>query len=117
MTPRNLILWHNPRCSTSRKALKMLEEAGADVTVRRYLDDAPSEAEIGRVLALLGTPAIAMMRPKEPLFKELGLGRDADDSVLIRAMAGHPRLIERPIAIRGDAARLGRPPERVLELL
>ncbi|HHB81298.1 MAG TPA: arsenate reductase (glutaredoxin) [Aliiroseovarius sp.] len=112
-----LTLWHNPRCSTSRKALKMLEEAGADVTIRKYLDDAPREDEIRAVLAALDVRPIEMMRPKEALFKELGLTRDTDGETLIKAMADHPRLIERPIALRGDAARLGRPPEKVLELV
>ena len=112
-----IILWHNPRCSTSRKALKVLEEAGARVVIRKYLEDAPSEKEIREVLAALDVKPIAMMRPKEGLFKELGLTRDANGETLIRAMAEHPRLIERPIAIRGGIARLGRPPEKVLELV
>lgn len=112
-----IILWHNPRCSTSRKALKMLEEAGAEVAIRKYLEDAPSEKEIREVLAALDIHPIEMMRPKEGLFKELGLTRDADPELLIATMAAHPRLIERPIAIRGGIARLGRPPEKVLELV
>jgi len=112
-----ITLWHNPRCSTSRKALKMLEEAGADVVIRKYLDDTPSEKEIREVLAALDVRPIEMMRPKEGLFKELALTRDADGEMLIKVMAEHPRLIERPIAIRGGIARLGRPPERVLELI
>ncbi len=112
-----IILWHNPRCSTSRKALKMLEDAGAEVVIRKYLEDAPSEKEIREVLAALDIRPIEMMRPKEGLFKELGLTRDGDPETLIAAMAAHPRLIERPIAIRGGIARLGRPPEKVLELV
>ncbi len=114
----DITLWHNPRCSTSRKGLKLLEEAGANVTIRRYLDDAPYEDEIRDVLAKLGFDnPIAMVRTKEKLFREQGLSRDSDAGTLIRAMAEHPRLIERPIGIRGDTARLGRPPEKLLELL
>ncbi len=112
-----ITLWHNPRCSKSRETLKLLRAHGVDVVERRYLDDAPGEAEIREVLGKLGLRPIEMMRPKEALFKELGLRRDSDDETLIAAMAAHPRLIERPIAIRGDKARLGRPPEQVLELL
>ncbi len=112
-----ITLWHNPRCSTSRKALKMLDETGAKIEIRKYLDDAPSEKEIRDVLAALDVEAFAMMRPKEGLFKELGLSRDVNGETLIKAMTEHPRLIERPIAIRGDLARLGRPPEKVLELV
>ncbi len=112
-----ITLWHNPRCSTSRKALKMLEEAGAEVTIRKYLEDAPSEEEIRAVLGMLGVEPIGIVRTKEKLFRELGLKRDAEGEALIRAMAAHPRLIERPIAIRGGDARLGRPPEQVLELV
>ena len=112
-----ITLWHNPRCSKSREALKLLQQAGAEVEIRKYLDDAPSEKEIREVLAALDLAPIEMMRPREGLFKELALTRDADAEMLIKAMAGHPRLIERPIAIRGGIARLGRPPEKVLELV
>ena len=112
-----ITLWHNPRCSKSREGLKLLQEAGADVEVRKYLEDAPSAAEIRAVLDKLGVAPIDMMRTKEKLFRELGLSRDSDPDTLIRAMAEHPRLIERPIGIRGDRARIGRPPENLLELL
>lgn len=112
-----ITLWHNPRCSKSREGLKLLQEAGAEVKVRKYLDDAPGEAEIRAVLDRLGLAPIDMMRTKEKLFRELGLSRDADPDVLIRAMADHPRLIERPIGIRGDRARIGRPPENLMDLL
>ncbi len=113
----DIIIWHNPRCSKSRAALKLLEEHGITPKVRRYLDEPPSEAEIRDVLARLGKRPIEIMRTKEPLFRELGLSKESDDETLIRAMAAHPRLIERPIVIRGDRAVLGRPPEKVREIL
>ena len=113
-----IILWHNPRCSKSRQALALLEEAGAELTIRRYLDDPPSLSELEAVHTALGTPpAIDMMRPKEAEFKAAGLSKTDDERTLLQAMADHPKLIERPVAIKGTRAIIGRPPERVLDLL
>ncbi len=112
-----ITLWHNPRCSKSRQTLALLQEAGHDVTERRYLDDAPSRAEIENALALLALKPIEMMRPKEALFRDLGLTRDSDDTTLIEAMAAHPKLIERPILFANGKAAIGRPPENVLTIL
>ncbi|MEB8388001.1 arsenate reductase (glutaredoxin) [Rhodobacteraceae bacterium KMM 6894] len=110
-------LWHNPRCSKSRAALALLEAQGVSLTVRRYLDDAPDVAELRRVQALLQRPVIDMMRTGEPAFKAAGLTRDTDEATLLAAMAAHPILIERPIAMTQTRAALGRPPEDVLTLL
>ncbi len=113
-----ITLWHNPRCSKSRQALALLEEAGADVQVRRYLDDAPTLAELTTLRHALGhPPARDMMRRGEKVFKELGLSKDSPDSDLMAAMASHPILIERPVAIKGDRAVIGRPPDNVTDLL
>ena len=112
----DVTIWHNPRCSKSRQTLALIEERGIAPTVRRYLDDAPSEAEIRATLAALGLKPIEAMRTKEKEFKEMGLSRDSDDDTLIRAMAEAPKLIERPIVFAGGKARLGRPPEQVLEI-
>ncbi|TDK48775.1 arsenate reductase (glutaredoxin) [Antarcticimicrobium luteum] len=110
--------WHNPRCSKSREGLKLLQERGGEVTVRPYLEDAPSAAELAAARTALGNPPAAeMMRTKEKLFKELGLSKTDDDAHLIAAMAEHPVLIERPLAISGTRAVIGRPPEKLLELL
>jgi len=109
--------WHNPRCSKSRAALALLEEQGAELTVRRYLDDAPTADEIRAVMAGLGVNAIDMMRPGEKLFRELGLSKSDSDDALIAAMEANPILIERPIAIAGTRAAIGRPPEQVLDVL
>lgn len=110
-----ITIWHNPRCSKSRAALALLE--GREVTVRRYLEDAPGVDDLRAVQAALGINAIDMMRPKEKRFAELGLSRTDSDAVLLAAMAQNPVLIERPIVIAGDQAVLGRPPENVLSLL
>ncbi len=85
--------------------------------MRKYLDHPPTEDDIrGGVLAALSKAPIEMMRTGETVFKELGLNRDSDEATLIAAMVAHPILIERPIVIRDDTARIGRPPESVLEL-
>jgi arsenate reductase len=109
--------WHNPRCSKSRQGLALLQERGAEVELRRYLEDAPSVAELRAMLAQLGGTPIEMMRPGEARFKELGLTRESDPETLIAAMADNPILIERPIAIAGNRAVIGRPPEALLTLL
>ncbi len=109
--------WHNPRCSKSRTGLALLEEKGAAVKVRKYLEDAPSADELRAVLSQLGNPAIEMMRTGEKRFKELGLLKTTPDDDLIQAMAENPILIERPLAIAGDKAAIGRPPENLLSLL
>ncbi len=111
-------LWHNPRCSKSRQALALLEERGAGVSLRRYLDDAPTRDEIVAAWRALGQPPVAqMMRMGEARFRELGLSASDPDDRLLDAMAANPILIERPLAIRGGRAVIGRPPEKVLDLL
>ena len=110
-------IWHNPRCSKSRQTLALVEAQGIAPDVRRYLEDAPSAAEIRAALAALGLRPIEAMRTKEKEFKEMGLAKDSGDDALIRAMAEVPKLIERPIVFNGAKARLGRPPEAVLEIL
>lgn len=113
-----ITFWHNPRCSKSRAALALLEERGIAVDLRRYLDDAPSVRELSAARAALGNPpVIDMMRPAEDIFRASGLSRDDDDETLLAAMAAHPILIERPLAIAGERAVIGRPPEKVLDLL
>lgn len=109
--------WHNPRCSKSRAGLALLEEQGAEVSVRLYLKDAPSLADIQSVNAAHGLPVIAMVRSGEAVFKELGLSKDSPDSALLEAMTTHPILIERPIAIAGNKAAIGRPTEALKTLL
>lgn len=109
-------IWHNPRCSKSRTTLELIKDAGVTPTIRLYQDDAPTADEIRAALALLNIPASALIRTGEAVYKELGL-KTADEDTLIKAMADHPKLIERPVVINGDKAALGRPPESVLEIL
>ena len=110
-------IWHNPRCSKSRQTLKLLQDNGVEPTIRNYLEDTPDADELRAMLAMLGIAPRALMRTKEALYKELGLAGVTGDDALIKAMVAHPKLIERPIVIRGGKARLGRPPESVLEIV
>jgi arsenate reductase len=110
------VIWHNPRCAKSRRALALLEGRGAAVTVRRYLDDPPTLAELEAAQAALGLPAARMVRPCEPRFKALGLSLADGDAALLRAMADNPKLIERPVVFAGGRAVIARPPELVEEL-
>ena len=113
-----ITLYHNPRCSKSRAALALLQENGIEPDIVLYLDNPPSERELKSVLKKLGLGARDLLRRGEEEYRELGLADTGlSDATLVSAMSAHPRLIERPIAIRGDHAVIGRPPENVLELL
>ena len=115
-TPSRLL--HNPRCSKSRGALDLLRERGIEPEILPYLEQPPSVEELRSLVRLLGVPARALLRTGEPEYAELGLS-DAtlDDDALLGAMHAHPRLIERPIFVHEGRAVIGRPPERVLDLL
>lgn len=113
----DVTVWFNPDCSKCRTAHGILRERGVMADYVRYLDDAPTRADLERVLALLGTDdPRAITRTGEAVYAELGL-EGADRDALLDALTAHPILIERPIAIRGDRAVVARPPERILELL
>lgn len=111
-------LFHNPRCSKSREALALLRERGVEPQVVEYLKQPPTAAEIDALLKQLGLEPRQLMRKGEAVYKELDLDAPAlTRAALIDAMARNPILIERPIASDGRRAVLGRPPEKVLELL
>ena len=110
-------IYHNPRCSKSRETLALLEQQGIAPEVVLYLEQAPSEAQIRTLLGQLGfDDPRQLMRTKEDLYKELELAAQSGEA-LICAMHQHPKLIERPIVIKNGQARIGRPPELVLEIL
>lgn len=112
------LLYHNPRCSKSRAALALLNERGIEPRIVAYLEQPPSIDELRNLLTLLGLGARELLRTGETEYKALGLDDPAlGEDALIAAMHAHPRLIERPILVVGDRAVIGRPPERVLELL
>lgn len=111
-------IWHNPRCTTSRKVLGMLEERGVSPRVTLYLETPPTRARLAEVIALMGIEPRALLRKKEELYKKLRLDDPAvTGEEIIDAMVAHPILIERPVVIRGKRAALGRPPEKVLDIL
>jgi len=110
-------IYHNPRCSKSREALKLLRDRGVDPEIVEYLKHPPDEQTLDGLLEMLGMEPQELMRKKEDEYQRLGLEEETDRAALIRAMVEHPILIERPIVVRGDRARLGRPPEKVLEIL
>lgn len=113
-----LVIYHNPRCSKSRATLKLLQERGVEPQIIEYLKTPPSTARLKELLAMLGMAPRDLMRKKEQPYKDLGLADAAkDDDTLVSAMVENPILIERPIVVKGGQARLGRPPEQVLELL
>jgi arsenate reductase (glutaredoxin) len=110
-------IWHNPGCSKSRQALALLQEHGVEPRVVKYLEEPPTKERLLEVLALLGLEASALVRKQEKAFAELGLSGVSDRDRLVAAMADHPILIERPVVIASNRAVVGRPPERVLELV
>lgn len=113
-----ITLYHNPRCSKSRQALELLRQQGIEPEILEYLKTPPDVATLTRLLKLLGLAPRELMRKKEPEYRELGLDDPALSSEqLIEAMVAHPKLIERPIVIKGNKVALGRPPERVLDIL
>ena len=110
-------VYFNPRCSSCRTVKGIMEERGVDAEYLRYLEQAPTRADLERVMQLLGIDdPRQMMRTGEAVYSELGLD-EADRERLLDAMVEHPVLIQRPIVIHGDRAVIARPPDRVLELL
>lgn len=113
----SVVIYHNPRCSKSRKTLGLLEERNIQPQIVKYLETPPTVDQLKTLMAQLELTQVRdMMRTKEALYKELELN-SADDETLFKAMAENPKLIERPIVVANGKARHGRPPEQVLEIL
>jgi arsenate reductase len=112
------VIYHNPRCSKSRQTRELLNERGVEAQVVEYLQTPPDAATLQGILDMLGIEPRQLMRSNEPEYRDLNLD-DASLSreQLIAAMVSYPRLIQRPIVVRGDKAALGRPPEQVLGIL
>lgn len=111
-------IYHNPRCSKSRQTLAMLEEKGIKPDVVLYMETPPSAEQLEKILHQLGMTPRELLRRGEDEYRELNLAEPAiTDRELIEAMIAHPKLIERPIVIKGNKAVLGRPPENVLALI
>jgi arsenate reductase len=111
-------IWHNPKCATSRKVLASIRAKGIEPKVVEYLKEPPSAAEIRSALKEMGIRPRELLRRRGTPYDELGLDNPKwTDSELIAAMAKHPILIERPVVRSRKGTRLGRPPERVTEIL
>ncbi len=115
----SVTIYHNPRCSKSRETLSLLKDNGIDPNVVLYLDTPPDADTIGKLIKMLGlSSARELMRQKEDLYKSLNLAdSQLSEEQLIRAMVENPKLIERPIVVKNGQARIGRPPEQVLEIV
>lgn len=109
-------IYHNPRCSKSRATLALLEARNLEPEIIEYLATPPSRTELESLLAALGCTVRDVIRFEEPEFKQSGLTASADEDALIDLLIAHPKLLQRPIVEHDGRARIGRPPERVLEL-
>jgi len=112
-----ITIWHNPKCSKSREAMKILEENEVEKEVVEYLKTIPTEDEIKNILKLLSLDARKLMRTKENVYKELNLADENDEIKLIEAMAKNPILIERPVIIRKNKAIIGRPTSCIVDFI
>ena len=109
-------IYHNPRCRKSRETLQLLEENNILPEIILYLKDVPSEKELTEVIKLLEISPEALVRKGEKVYKEFFKGKSLSNKEWIKAMVENPTLIERPIVVHNNKAKLGRPPENVLEL-
>lgn len=112
-------IYHNPRCSKSRETLALLQARGIEPEIVRYLETPPDAETVAILLKKLGMSSVRqLMRSKEDLYRELDLGRETlSETTLLETLVANPKLLERPIVINGEHARIGRPPEAVLEIL
>lgn len=115
----SVTIYHNPRCSKSRETLSLLKDNGIDPDVVLYLETPPDSTTLHKLLTMLGmNNARELMRQKEDLYKELNLSdSQLSEEALIQAMVDNPKLIERPIVVSNGQARIGRPPEQVLDIV
>lgn len=109
-------IYHNPRCRKSREALEILENEGVEIEVVKYLEETPTEAELEKLLAKLNLKPTDIIRTGESIYKEQFKGLNLNDHEWIKIMVENPKLIERPIVVKGNKAIVGRPPVLVKEL-
>lgn len=112
-----IIIYHNPRCKKSREGLNILKENGINPEIVEYLKTPPSEEELGNILEMLDMKPLELIRKNEKIFKENYKGQDHTDKEWIKIMAENPKLIKRPVVIKKNHAVLGRPPEKIKNLL
>ena len=110
-------IYHNPRCRKSRETLNLLEEKNQDFEIIEYLDNPPTEKELKDILKKLDKKPVDIIRKNEQIFKDNFKGKELSDDEWIKVLVSNPKLIERPIVVKGNKAVLGRPPENVLDLI
>ena len=113
----DLVYYHNPRCTKSRQGLQLLESKGLQPTIVKYLDNPPSQKELRTIIKKLGIKPADLVRKTESIYKEKFKGKQLSDEEWIEAMIQYPKLIQRPILIKGDKAVVGRPTEALLDIL
>ena len=117
MATSDVTIYHNPRCSKSRKTLALLQERGIEPTIVEYLKNPPDKRELETITRKLGVKPEQIVRQGEASFKQHFAGKSLNDNEWLEALAQYPILIERPIIVKGDRAVIGRPPENVLDLV
>ena len=110
-------IYHNPRCSKSRQTLQLIKDAGADVEIIEYLNVIPTAEELKTILMKLNLKPTDIIRKGEAVYKEKFKTSNFNDDEWIKIMIEYPKLIERPIVVKGNKAIIGRPPENVLDLI
>lgn len=110
-------IFHNPRCSKSRETLSLIKEQGIEPEIIEYLKEVPTAKELKDILMKLNLEAKDILRKGEEVYKQRFRGKNFTNEEWIQVMIEHPKLIERPIVVKGHKAILGRPPENVLDLL
>ena len=110
-------IYHNPRCSKSRQTLELIKAQGIDPTITQYLKNVPTSDQLKAILKALKMEAHQLLRSKEAEYKTHNLSKESSQEDIISAMLASPNLIERPIVINNNCARIGRPPESVLDIL
>lgn len=112
-----ITIYHNNRCSKSRQGVQILEDAGKQFEIVKYLEDISTKEELTNIINLLGITPIELVRKNEAIWKEQYKGKELSNDEVITAMVNNPKLIERPIIINGNKAVIGRPPEKILDII
>lgn len=110
-------IYHNPRCQKSRQSLELLRSNGVEPEIVEYLKEVPTKTDLKQILARLNKRPLDILRTGERIYKEKFKGMQFSDDEWLEVMTEHPKLIERPIVVKGNKAVIGRPPENVLDLV
>ena len=110
-------IYHNNRCRKSRAGVELLEASGKDFEIVKYLDNVPSKTELKNIIKILNIAPIDLVRKNESIWKEHYKGKDLSDDEIINAMIENPKLIERPIVVNGNKAVIGRPTEKIRDII